>query len=75
MSKYENGYWPKIQYWTAKLNEAVVSGDLRGVDSAHNKLDYFIQRQWDSEVVVKSNVIAGVDFSDSLSQLAGLSIK
>lgn len=76
MSKYENGYWPKIQYWTAKLNEAVASGNLKGVDSAHNKLDYFIQRQWDSEVVVvKSNVIAGVDFSDSLSQLAGLSIK
>ena len=82
-TKYANGYWPKIQYWTAKLNEAVVSGDLRGVDSAHNKLDYFIQRQWDSEidpiwdseVVAKSNVIAGVDFSDSLSQLAGLSIK
>jgi hypothetical protein len=72
MSKYENGYWPKIQYWAAKLNEAVVSGDLRGVDSAHNKLDYFIQRQWDSEVVVKSNVIAGVDFSESLNQLASL---
>ena len=71
-TKYENGYWPKIQYWTAKLNEAVVSGDLRGVDSAHNKLDYFIQRQWDSEVVVKSNVIAGVDFSHSLNLLKNL---
>lgn len=71
-TKYANGYWTKIQYWTAKLNEAVVSGDLRGVDSAHNKLDYFIQRQWDSEVVVKSNVIAGVDFSHSLNLLKNL---
>ena len=71
-TKYASGYWTKIQYWTAKLNEAVVSGNLREVDSAHNKLDYFIQRQWDSEVVVKSNVIAGVDFSHSLNLLKNL---
>jgi hypothetical protein len=76
MSKYESGYWPKIKYWTAQLNEAVASGDLRGVDSAHRKLDYFINREWETNGVPKeSNVIAGVDFSESLSQLAGLSIK
>ena len=62
MSKYENGYWPKIQYWTAKLNEAVVSGNLREVDSAHRKLDYFINREWETNgVPTESNVIAGVE--------------
>ena len=44
--KYENGYWDKITYWTGKLNQALLVNDLRGVDSAHNKLNYFIGRQW-----------------------------
>ena len=72
MSKYSNGYWPKIQYWTGKMNEAIQNSNLEMVDRAHRKLDYFIQQQWDSEVVVKSNTIAGVDFSESLNQLNAL---
>ena len=47
-AKYTNGYWNKIQYWTTKLNEAVEANNLRGVDSAHRKLDYFIGREWDT---------------------------
>jgi len=72
MSKYSNGYWPKIQYWTGKMNEAIQNSNLEMVDRAHRKLDYFIQREWDSKVVVKSNTIAGVDFSDSLEALTHL---
>ena len=45
-TKYSNGYWDKITYWTGKLNQALLVNDLRGVDSAHNKLNYFIGRQW-----------------------------
>ena len=51
--EYSNGYYPKIEYWTSKLMEAVNSGNLRMIDSCHRKLDYFIQRQWDKEVVLK----------------------
>jgi len=72
MNKYPNGYYPKIEYWTGKLIEATKSRNLVEVDRAHRKLDYFIQQQWDSEVVVKSNTIAGVDFSESLNQLNAL---
>ena len=45
--KYENGYWPKIHYWTYKLNQANEANDLKSVDSAHNKLNYFIGKQWE----------------------------
>ena len=47
--EYSNGYWGKIEYWTSELNKAVENNNLIGVDSAHRKLDYFIQRQWDKE--------------------------
>lgn len=44
---YENGYWEKITYWIKELNQASYDNNLRGVDHAHRKLDYFIGRQWD----------------------------
>ena len=44
---YENGYWEKITYWIKELNQASYENNLRGVDHAHRKLDYFIGRQWD----------------------------
>ncbi len=47
-AKYTNGYWGKIQYWANQINEAIAEGDLRGVDSAHRKLDYFIEREWNT---------------------------
>ena len=45
---YENGYWGKIEYWTRQLQNAIENKNLRGVDSAHRKLDYFIGREWDT---------------------------
>jgi len=56
LSKYPNGYIGKIQYWTSKLNDEVMNTkvpNLEEIDRIHRKLDYFIQRQWDSVVVVK----------------------
>jgi hypothetical protein len=53
--KYENGYMGKIQYWTSKLNAEVMNTkvpNLEEIDRIHRKLDYFIQRQWDSVVKV-----------------------
>ena len=70
--KYPNGYYAKIEYWTGKLIEATNARNTAEVGRAHRKLDYFIQQQWDSEVVVKNNTIAGVDFSESLDMLAHL---
>jgi len=53
MSKYENGYWDKITYWTHQLNQFIMKQDLRGVDSAHNKLNYFIGKQCDLDFPLK----------------------
>ena len=74
MNNYVNGYWAKIDYWTHKLNQATVYDDLPAVKMALSKLNYFVQRQ--EEVYGKNpNVIAGVDFSESLNQLNSLSIR
>jgi hypothetical protein len=54
--RYPNGYMGKIQYWTSKLNDEVMNTkvpNLKEIDRIHSKLDYFIQRQWDSVVTVK----------------------
>ena len=56
MSKYENGYMGKIQYWTGKLNDEVMNTkepSLEMIDSIHRKLDFFIQKQWDLTINVK----------------------
>lgn len=53
-NRYPNGYWDKITYWTSKLQEAVDNNNLRGVDSAHRKLDYFIGQQWDTSISARS---------------------
>ena len=45
MSKYVNGYLPKIQYWSSKLQKAVDSADYRMIDMASMKLKYFTDRQ------------------------------
>lgn len=45
MSKYENGYWEKIDFWTHKLNVATVKDDLSATKRAVEKLAYFVQRQ------------------------------
>lgn len=56
LSKYPNGYMGKIQYWTAKLNDEVMNKkvpNLEEIDRIHRKLDYFIQRQFDTQVILK----------------------
>lgn len=56
LSKYPNGYMGKIQYWTAKLNDEVMNTkvpNLEEIDRIHRKLDYFIQRQFDTQVILK----------------------
>ena len=45
MSKYENGYFPKIEYWQDKLNEAVASLDEVGIEKSAAKLAYFVGKQ------------------------------
>ena len=50
--EYSNGYWAKIEYWTAELKKAVESNNLSGVDSCQRKLDYFLQKQWDTKISV-----------------------
>ena len=41
MSKYENGYWPKIEYWTTQLKDEVFNTkkpELEEVIYFHKKL-------------------------------------
>ena len=53
--EYSNGYWGKIEYWTTELKKAIDNNNLIEVDSCHRKLDYFIQRQWDTKISVKES--------------------
>jgi hypothetical protein len=46
MKSFENNYLPKIEYWTSKLVEAVKKGSIYEIDHVHNKLDFFIQKQF-----------------------------
>ena len=43
--KYENGYLPKIEYWTGKLEEAKEAGNVAGIMKAADKIAYFVLRQ------------------------------
>jgi hypothetical protein len=45
MSKYVNGYFPKIEYWSGKLNEAIASLDEDGIQKCTSKLLYFVGKQ------------------------------
>ena len=44
--KHSNDNWEKITYWIKEMSQASYNNDVRGVDHAHRKLDYFIGRQW-----------------------------
>lgn len=70
MNKYKNGYLPKIEFWQGKLNLAIEAGNVEGVNTAAQKVLYFMTRQ--EYVYGKSNVIAGVDFSHSFNLLKNL---
>lgn len=68
-TKYKHGYWPKISYWQAHLNDAVWNMDLKAANTAHYKLNYFIGKQWELEY---GHNIAGVDFGETLSKFPTL---
>ena len=78
-SKYSNGYIPKINYWVNKLLNAQTPIEQA---KALSKVKYFQNRHKEvyGEIVtmdgqvgaVTKQVIAGVDFSESLSQLKNL---
>lgn len=71
--KYPNGYYPKIEYWTLKLNQAVASKATVEVEYCLKKLSYFTSAQYVKEnEVVTNHVIGGVDFSKSLGMLKNL---
>ena len=72
--EYSYGYYPKLEYWTTKLMEAIKMNNIVEVDACHRKLDYFIQKQWIKAVNPNegSNTIAGVDFTESLNKLKNL---
>jgi hypothetical protein len=54
MKSYENEYFPKIEYWSSKLLEAVRNEDIYEIDHIHRKLDFFIQKQFDLNIEVKN---------------------
>ena len=48
MSKHENGYWPKIEYWTTQIRDEVFNTkkpELEEVMYFHEKLTYFLGKQ------------------------------
>ena len=52
MSKYENGYWGKIEYWTNKLNAEVFNTknpQLNRVIYMNRTLQYFLDKQEELE--------------------------
>jgi hypothetical protein len=83
--KYSNGYIPKIEYWVNKLLNASTPIEQA---TALSKVRYFQNRHkevygeivtMDGQAIPITNtqmhlggVIAGVDFSESLSQLKNL---
>jgi hypothetical protein len=74
--KYENGYQGKIQYWTGQLNAEVMNTktpDIQVIRKCLNKLEYFVGRQ-ESLGLSTTNVIGGVDFTDTLDMLNNLKI-
>ena len=71
-SKYPQGYIPKIEYYQYKVNKSIQNKDWAAVQYYTEKLSYFVGRQYVKENQVPYNVIAGVDFSESLSQLNNL---
>tara|TARA_R110000803_G_scaffold190507_1_gene253078 strand:+ start:409 stop:579 length:171 start_codon:yes stop_codon:yes gene_type:complete len=45
MSKYENGYFPKITYYAEQITLASLKQDQEAVNKYAHKLEYFIGRQ------------------------------
>ena len=43
--KYPDGYWPKIEYWTGLLMQAIKEGDAERAVLCSSKLEYFTRKQ------------------------------
>lgn len=71
-SKYPQGYIPKIEYWQYKLNDAIETKEWSQAEYCMKKLQYFVGAQYVKENQVPNNVIAGVDFTQSLNHLKNL---
>ena len=56
-NKYPNGFIPKIEYWSGKLNQALAFGDTDGVEYANRKLNYFIGRQVELQSTISLSLI------------------
>ena len=60
MSKHENGYWPKIEYWTQQIKDEVFNTkkpELEEVIYFHKKLTYFLGKQEGLEDIVSRTKI------------------
>ena len=53
--EYNNGYIPKIEYWTTQLAAAVESNQLKESIRCQKKVDYFTQRQRETELRASLN--------------------
>ena len=55
-NKYPNGYIPKLQYRTNKLTEELnkETPNLYEIEHIHCELDWFIQKEWDRTLIVKT---------------------
>jgi hypothetical protein len=42
---YENGYWPKIEYWTRLLEVSYKQMDITGALLCSTKISYFSGKQ------------------------------
>ena len=59
MSKHENGYWPKIEYWTTQIRDEVFNTkkpELEEVIYFHKKLTYFLGKQEELDAKSKSMI-------------------
>jgi hypothetical protein len=49
---YPDGYMPKIEYWTSKLNAEVMNTkvpDIHSINMIISKLEYFTKRQMETQ--------------------------
>ena len=68
MNKYPQGYLPKIQYWAGQLQEAAYLGEPQRIPYIWERLNYFMERQRQLELVDMKG------FEGTSSALSNLSI-
>ena len=44
-NRYPNGYAEKISYWRYKMNKAIENLDVKDLQYATGRLEYFVKRQ------------------------------